>query len=99
VYRECGRRPERESQILLIRQLGRELAGLVRMPLLTGMLRSLRRPARAAGFGLLQAFLEEGLSSFRQLHNARLFVESIFEREWRAMNLLFSGNDDPFIRL
>jgi hypothetical protein len=98
VYRECGRRPEREKQILLIQKLGQELEKLVKMPLLVGMLKSLRGPARAAGFGLLQSFLENGLSSFRQLHNPALFVESIFEREWRAMNRLFNGHDDPFIR-
>jgi hypothetical protein len=84
-YRECGRRPEREKQILLIRKLGHELQRLVKMPLLAQLL------------GLLQAFLENGLRSFRQLSDPALFVESIYEREWQAMNRLFSGHESPFI--
>jgi hypothetical protein len=96
-YRECGRRPEREKQILLIRKLGHELQRLVKMPLLAQLLGALRGPARVAGFGLLQAFLENGLRSFRQLSDPALFVESIYEREWQAMNRLFSGHESPFI--
>lgn len=96
-YRQCGRRPQREKQILLIRKLGHELERLVKMPLLAQLLRALRGPARAAGFGRLQAFLENGLRSFRQLGDPGLFVESIFEREWQAMNRLFSGHETPFI--
>ncbi len=96
-YRECGRRPAREKQILLIRKLGHKLERLVKMPLLVQLLRALRGPARAAGFGLLQAFLENGLRSFRQLSDPDLFVESIYAREWQAMNRLFSGHETPFI--
>lgn len=97
IYRAYGHRPEREKQILLLRKLGHELERLVKMPLLVQLLRALRGPARAAGFGLLQAFLENGLRSFRQLGDAELFVESIHAREWRAMNQLFSGHDAPFV--
>jgi hypothetical protein len=96
-YRQCGRRPQREKQIVLIRKLGHELERLVKMPLLVQLLRALRGPARAAGFGLLQTFLENGLRSFRQLGDPGPFVEAIFEREWQAMNRLFSGHETPFI--
>ncbi len=95
-YRECGRRPDREDQILLIRKLGHELERLVKMPLLVHLLTMMRGPARAAGFGLLQAFLENGLSSFRRLGDAAFFVESIYQREWQAMERLFSGHESPF---
>lgn len=96
-YRECGRRPAREKQILLIRKLGHELKRLVGMPLLVQLLGAARIPARAAGVGLLQAFLENGLRSFRRLSDPDLFVESIYQREWRAMSRLFSGHETPFI--
>ena len=96
IYRECGGRPERENQILLIRKLGHELERLVKMPLLVRMLAALRGPARAAGFGRLQNFLENGMRSFRRLADPIDFVESIYQREWRAMNRLFSGHQNPF---
>jgi hypothetical protein len=59
----------------------------------------LRGPALAAGFGKLQAFLEQGLSSFRQLADPAGFVETIYRREWLAMERLFSGDDDPYADL
>ena len=56
----------------------------------------LRGPAHAAGFGKLQEFLETGLWSFRQLEDADHFVETIYEREWAAMERMFAGDPDPF---
>jgi len=96
VYRECGRRPAREKQILLIRGLGHNLRRLVRTPLLVKMLGLMRRPAQAAGFGRLQAFLEHGLRSFQNLSDPATFVESIYQREWQIMERLFSGEQTPF---
>lgn len=97
VYRECGRRPEREHQIVLIRTLGHELERLVKIPMLVQMLRLMRGPAKAAGFGRLQTFLEDGLRSFRRLTDPAEFVETIYRREWRAMDRLFSGDETPFV--
>jgi len=97
IYRECGRRPEREHQILLIRTLGVELQRLVKMPLLIRLLSLLGGPARAAGFGRLQSFLESGLRAFRHLSDPPGFIESIYQREWLAMNRLFSGHETPFV--
>ena len=96
-YRECGRRPEREEQVRLIRDLGHKLRQLVKLPLLVQMLGLMRGPALAAGFGLLQTFLENGLRSFRCLHDPALFVESIYHREWQAMDRLFSRHENPFV--
>lgn len=98
-YRACGRRPQREAQLRLIRDLGHELEKLVEMPLLLRLVRLLHGPAVAAGFGELQAFLEQGLEAFRELPDAAHFVDSIYRREWRAMERLFSGDDDPYAGL
>jgi hypothetical protein len=57
----------------------------------------LRGPAIAAGFGRLQGFLESGLESFRALNDATWFVDTIYEREWAAMERLFRGDPDPFL--
>jgi hypothetical protein len=96
VYRHCSDRAGRERQILLISKLGRDLKGLVRRPLVNRLVRMLRGPAHAAGFGNLQEFLELGLSSFRDLEDPVYFVDTIYEREWAAMDRLFAGDPDPF---
>jgi hypothetical protein len=98
-YRACGQRTRREAQIILIRDLGHRLERLVETPTLLRLLVLLRGPALAAGFGKLQALLEQGLSSFRQLADPAGFVETIYRREWLAMERLFSGDDDPYADL
>jgi len=96
VYRAAGDRPGRERQILLIRKLGYDLDKLVQWPLVNYLVRLLRGPAHAAGFGSLQEFLESGLASFRALEDPAWFVETIYEREWGAMEKMFAGADRPF---
>lgn len=96
VYLDCSDREGRERQILLIRKLGRDLQKLVNKPIINYLLRMLRGPAHAAGFGLLQEFLESGFASFRALEDADHFVDTIFEREWQALERMFEGDPDPF---
>lgn len=96
VYRSCGNRPKREKQILLIRQLGIDLARLVELPLVTHLVRLARGPAHAAGFGALQDFLETGLFSFRKLEDPAFFINTIYQREWRTMQKLFAADPYPF---
>lgn len=96
VYRAASDRPGRERQILLILKLGRDLKKLVRKSVINRLLRLLRGPAQAAGFGNLQAFLENGLASFRALEDPDYFVETIHSREWAAMERLFDADPNPF---
>jgi hypothetical protein len=96
VYRACGDRPKREKQILLIRQLGFDLARLVDKPLVTHLVRLARGPAHATGFGALQDFLETGLQSFRKLDDSAFFIETIYQREWQTMQKLFAADPSPF---
>lgn len=96
VYLAASDRQGRERQILLIHKLGYELDRLVHKPLVNYLVRLLRGPAHAAGFGSLQEFLESGLDSFRALEDAGEFVDIIYEREWAAMLRLFEGHEEPF---
>jgi len=96
VYRAAGDRPGRERQIELIRKLGYDLDKLVRLPLVSFLVRLLHAPAHAAGFGALQDFLEQGLAAFREMDDVRHFIETIYEREWAAMEALFAGAERPF---
>jgi hypothetical protein len=96
IYRYCGNRPLRERQILLIRDLGNELAKLVHKPLVVRLILLMRGPANAAGFGALQAFLESGVLSFRLLEDPVYFINTIHERESLSMQKLFAAEMDPF---
>jgi hypothetical protein len=95
-YCACADRAGRERQIMLIRKLGYDLESLVRKPLVNRLVRLLRGPAHAAGFGRLQEFLETGLGAFRALPDSASFIETIYEREWSAMQRMFDGADKPF---
>jgi hypothetical protein len=95
-YRAAGRRPDRERQVDMMNEIGGYLDRVVRKPIIRGLVRLARRPAHAAGFGLLQEFLERGLDAFEALHGADEFLATIRQRERRAMERLFAGTDDPF---
>jgi hypothetical protein len=95
-YREAGQRSERERQIALTSEIGEYLDGVVRKPMVRGLVRLARGPAHAAGFGLLQEFLERGLDAFEAMHGAKEFLGTIRAREERAMAKLFAGDPDPF---
>ena len=96
IYRTCGRAPEREQQIELIHRLGLELNELVHHRLVLWLIRTLRGPARAAGFGLLQSFLENGLNAFRVMGDGTEFIETISQREGEVMHRLLDADENPF---
>jgi len=96
VYRRCGRPDDRERQIELIGHLGMKLNELVHHRIVMFLLRSLRGPARAAGFGLLQNFLEKGLNAFQVMGDGSEFIETIWRNEELYMQRLFAGEQDPF---
>ena len=95
-YLACSGRAGRERQIHLFPKIGRDLNKLVRKSVVNYLLRMLRGPAHAAGFGQLQEFLENGLASFRALEDADYFVDTIYQREWASMERLFARDPDPF---
>lgn len=95
-YRACANRAERERQIAWIVEVGRGLDRYVRTPLLTNALKLMRLPARAAGLGTLQRFLERGVAGFARMHGADEFLGTIFTRETALMTAIFSGDDAPF---
>ena len=61
-------------------ELGETLKRLVRFPLIGGLLRTMRRPAHAAGFGALQEFLETGYLTFKRISDIDGFLELLHER-------------------
>jgi hypothetical protein len=96
IYRACGRVEERKKQIELIRRLGLALNELVHHRLVLWLIRTVRGPARAAGFGLLQSFLENGLNAFRVMGDGTGFVDTVWLRESEVMQRLFDAYENPF---
>lgn len=84
-----GRKQDRWRQIELIQAVGTAMDVYTTKPLLRHTLRMMRGPARAAGLGDLQSFLESGFDSFRAMAGAREFLQTIERRERAIANRLF----------
>lgn len=95
-YRQAGHRRLRALQIRLIGEVGQGLADALRMPGVGRLLRLSRLPARAAGLGALQSFLELGFAAFAELDDAEAFIADICVGETRVMQRLFAAEMDPF---
>jgi hypothetical protein len=90
-WRDLGRQADRERQIELMRQIGAALDRYTANPVLRHSLRLMRKPARAAGLGALQQFLERGFDTFRDLRGADDFLRTISQRESERVQALFDA--------
>lgn len=93
-WQATGRAAERERQIALTLAVGESLDRLTRNALLRHTLRMMRAPARAAGLGELQHFLETGFDTFKAMRGARDFIDTIGARERRLAATLFEASLD-----
>lgn len=75
----------------LITGLGSTLKTLVTIPLLGGMLRAMRGPAHAAGFGALQEFLQQGYTTFRRIPDIDRFLAEIEARMTRMFEIIYTA--------
>jgi hypothetical protein len=87
---QIGRRLDRERQVALLLESGRALDRHTRSKVVLTTLRVMRRPAQAAGYGRLQAFLEAGMSAFARMAGAQDFLRVIEHNEARTIDDLFS---------
>ena len=90
--------PEREKQLATVMNIGEELDRLTRLPALRFALRMMRGPAKSAGLGALQDFLESGFDTFAKLaKNGKLatqFLGTIQSREHSWITALFSSSTE-----
>jgi hypothetical protein len=93
-WQATGRPVDRERQIALTLAVGESLDRLTRNPLLRHTLRMMRGPARAAGLGELQQFLETGFDTFKAMRGAREFLNTVGTRERRLAASLFEAQVD-----
>jgi hypothetical protein len=94
-YRQTDRRGDRARQIDLIEHLGGSLETLSRQRFIGAALAAMRKPARVAGFGELQNFLERGYDSVRKMKAVAPFLETVVSRERSVSAALFAGDDAP----
>lgn len=95
-YRRAGNFPLRRRQVKLIREIGEALDYYVGKPLIRTALAMMRQPARLAGYGALQEFLERGFAAFRNMGGAQMFLETIETRETDILEAIVGGAVDPF---
>jgi hypothetical protein len=95
-YRAVGDRPGRLRQIGLIVSVGRSLDRYLGKPLIQSALVAMRGPARLAGLGALQDFLERGFAAFRSMGGADEFLAIVEKRETEVMDAILAGDATPF---
>ena len=95
-YRRAGNFAQREKQIRLIGEIGAALEHYVKKPFIRGALHMMRQPARLAGMGALQDFLERGFNAFHSMHGASEFLATVDQRERAIMLAIVDGAVDPF---
>ncbi len=93
-WQAVGRVDDRERQIALMLAVGSALDRYTRNPVLRHSLRLMRGPARAAGMGALQSFLENGFDTFREMRGAEGFLGTVASRERALAAALFGARPD-----
>jgi hypothetical protein len=96
-WQAVGRPADREAQILLMRRVADALDVYTRNPLLRHSLRLMRTPARLAGLPELQAFLEAGFDTFREMRGAQQFLDTVVQRERALAAWLFNARLPPTV--
>lgn len=91
-YRAGGGFEQRRQQIVAVQRIGQDLDGLVRKPLLGGLLASMGPPARAAGLAATHEFLQRGFSAFKAMGGAREFLRLVVSREQALAEALEQGD-------
>lgn len=94
-WRRVGRRADRDRQLTVVIDVGRQMARLTRTPGLRTMLKMMRAPAVASGLGSLQHFLERGFETFADVvrqRGADEFLGIVQAREAALIDLLFDAD-------
>lgn len=73
--RRCSDFDEAMQLVGVLRDLGERLEHLIHIPLMGATLHTMRWPARLAGFGSLQDFLETGFDRFHEIDDIDRFLE------------------------
>ena len=89
----CRRASHLEECLELVHltaEIGRSLDDVIRIPMMGLMLRAMRTPARLAGFGVLQVFLETGYKTFNALEDIDRFLDDMTVRMTEVFTRVFT---------
>lgn len=90
----CRRASHLEECLELVHltaEIGRSLDNVIRIPMMGLMLRAMRTPARLAGFGILQVFLETGYKTFNALQDIDQFLDDMTVRMTYVFTQIFAA--------
>lgn len=90
-YRKSGDYTQRHEQIQLLQALGLDLAQVVKIPGISGILFLARKPAKLYGVISLHEFLEKGFKSFKKLGKVSDFIDPIIMRETQMMDAIYTA--------
>lgn len=97
-WKAVSRHDDRRHQLDVVLGVGRDLDRLTRTSGLRLMLRMMRGPARAAGLGSLQDFLETGFDTFAKMtgkgRSAETFLGTVQARESVWIEQLSHGDNE-----
>jgi hypothetical protein len=88
--RRASRLDECLELVLLTGEVGHNLDHVIRIPMIGLMLKAMRTPARLAGFGVLQRFLEKGYRTFVALEDVDQFLDDITLRMTDVFTRIFT---------
>jgi len=88
-WQATGEPAARARQIELVMSVGQALDRHTRSFVLRASLKAMRGPARAAGMGTLQSFLESGFEAFGAMQGAGEFLAAIHDCETALASRLF----------
>jgi hypothetical protein len=94
--RRVGSLDEWFELVELTRQVGQSLSHVVKIPMIGTILRAMRSPARLAGFGTLQDFLETGYRTFTAIEDVDQFLNDISAR---TTNVFRTIHEEPLENL
>lgn len=95
-FRKLGAWEIRRQQIDLIGEVGHSLSKLLRLPLLSTILKMTRGAAQKANLEEFHDFLTEGVQAFKSLRAPNRFFESIQSREVALLECIRSSQSDSF---
>jgi hypothetical protein len=78
--RHHSKLPDAMELVDMMHDVGHSLDRLIRIPLMGATLRAMRWPARMAGFGSLQEFLESGYRRFHEIDDPGQFLDDLATR-------------------
>lgn len=95
-FRAAGGKERRLRQVALMQRVGEGLDAVVVKPFIYTSLKMLRGPAKLAGLGEMQRFLEAGFTAFRHMGGADYFLSTIAKRETALIEHIFAGQSVVF---